>query len=54
MSFGQILLIFLLIALNAFFVGVEFAVVTSRKTRLDLIANANSRAVRLVSRLAGR
>jgi CBS domain containing-hemolysin-like protein len=48
MSLGQILLIFLLIALNGFFVGVEFAVVAGRKTRLDLIAGADSRSARLV------
>lgn len=48
MSFGQIFLIFVLIALNAFFVGVEFAVVTSRRSRLDLIAGPDSRQANLV------
>ncbi len=48
MSFGQILLIFVLISLNAFFVGVEFAVVASRLTRLELIAPENSRGAVLV------
>ena len=44
----NILLIFLLIALNAFFVGVEFAVVTARRARLDLLADEEHRAARLV------
>lgn len=48
MSFFQILFIFTLIALNAFFVGVEFAAVTSRLTRLDLIADPRSRSARIV------
>lgn len=50
MSFGQVALIFVLIALNGFFVGVEFAIVASRRTRLDLMADADSRAARLVRR----
>jgi CBS domain containing-hemolysin-like protein len=50
MSFGQVAFIFLLIALNGFFVGVEFAVVASRRTRLDLMADADTRAARLVRR----
>ena len=37
MSPGNLLAILLLIALNAFFVGVEFAAVTSRRSRLDLL-----------------
>jgi len=37
MSPGSLLAILLLIALNAFFVGVEFAAVTSRRARLDLL-----------------
>jgi CBS domain containing-hemolysin-like protein len=44
----QILLIFLLIAVNAFFVGVEFSAVASRRARLDLIAEPESRSVKLV------
>jgi putative hemolysin len=44
----NILLILLLIALNAFFVSVEFAVVTARRARLDLLADENHRAARLV------
>ncbi len=46
----NILLILLLIGLNAFFVSVEFAVVTSRRARLDLVADENHRAGRLVRR----
>ncbi len=44
----NILFILLLIALNAFFVGVEFAVVTARRARLDLLADEQHRAARLV------
>lgn len=48
MSFGQILLIIVLIFLNAFFVSVEFAVVASRRTRLDLLAKPDTRGAMLV------
>lgn len=48
MSFSQIFIIALLIGLNAFFVGVEFAVVASRRARLDLLAAPDSWAARLV------
>lgn len=48
MSFGQIVLIIVLISLNAFFVAVEFSVVTSRRSRLDLLAGSNQRAANLV------
>lgn len=48
MSFGQFLFIFLLIGLNAFFVGVEFAVVASRRSRLDLLASPENGAAKLV------
>lgn len=48
MSFGQFLFIFVLIGLNAFFVGVEFAVVASRRSRLDLLAAPDNGAARLV------
>jgi CBS domain containing-hemolysin-like protein len=48
MTFGNILLIASLIGLNAFFVSVEFSAVSSRRTRLDLQASANSRSVNLV------
>ncbi len=48
MTFTQLVLIFLLIGLNAFFVGVEFSVVASRRSRLDLLARPDSPAVKLV------
>ncbi len=48
MSLGQILLIVVLISLNAFFVGVEFSVVASRRTRLDLMTGSDDRAGQLV------
>jgi putative hemolysin len=44
----NIVIIFLLIGLNAFFVSVEFAVVTARRARLDLLADEQHRAARLV------
>jgi CBS domain containing-hemolysin-like protein len=50
MSFGQILFILVLIALNAFFVAVEFAAVASRRSRLDLIAGTDNRAGAMVRR----
>lgn len=50
MSIFQVGLIFLLIALNAFFVGVEFAVVASRRSRLDLLASPEHPALHLVHR----
>lgn len=48
MTFGHILLLLVLIGLNAFFVSVEFAAVTSRRARLDILYDANSRAARMV------
>ncbi len=42
------LLILLLIALNAFFVSVEFAAVTARKARLELLAEDGNSAARIV------
>ena len=48
MSLGQILLILTLIATNAFFVSVEFAVVASRRSRLDLLAGMDSLGANLV------
>jgi putative hemolysin len=44
----NILLIFILIALNAFFVATEFSVVTSRKTRVRLLAEGENPAARQV------
>ncbi len=48
MIFLNIVIILLLIGLNAFFVSVEFAVVTARRARLDLLADEQHRAARLV------
>ena len=48
MTFANILLILLLVALNGFFVAVEFAAVASRRARLDTLALAESRALRTV------
>lgn len=42
MLFWNFILIFLLIALNGFFVSVEFAAVASRKTRIELLDKTNS------------
>ncbi|HZU86990.1 MAG TPA: hemolysin family protein [Anaerolineaceae bacterium] len=48
MNFIDFLFIFVLIALNAFFVAVEFAAVSSRRARLDILENADSSAARIV------
>lgn len=48
MNFLQIILLILLIGFNAFFVAFEYAVVTARRSRLELLADSNSRAARLV------
>lgn len=48
MIFGNILLIFLLIGLNAFFTGAEFAAVSSRRARLDVLVGEDSPAARIV------
>jgi putative hemolysin len=49
MNLGNILAILVLLTLNAFFVGVEFAAVTSRRSRLDLlVGDHETRAARLV------
>lgn len=48
MNLANILLILVLIALNAFFVGVEFAAVTSRRARLDIQNDEHSRAAEIV------
>ncbi len=42
------LLILLLIALNAFFVSVEFAAVTSRRARIELLAEEGNAAAKIV------
>jgi putative hemolysin len=48
MTLFNIFLILLLVALNAFFVSVEFAAIASRRSRLDLMAGADSQAARIV------
>lgn len=48
MSFGQILFILFLISLNAFFVGVEFAIIAGRRSRLDLLVTADNHAAQIV------
>jgi len=48
MTLANIFFLLLLVALNGFFTAFEFAVVTSRRARLDLIANPNSRGARLL------
>ena len=41
-------LIFLLIALNAFFTSVEFASVAARKTRIELMAEEGNASAKIV------
>jgi len=48
MSLANILLIIVLVALNGFFVAIEFSAVSTRRARLDLIANPDSRSSRIV------
>lgn len=48
MTIADIFLIFLLIALNGFFVSVEFAAVATRRARLETLPEANGRAGTLV------
>jgi putative hemolysin len=48
MSFTQFIFIIILIGLNAFFVMVEFAVVASRRSRLELLAQPGSRGAKLI------
>jgi CBS domain containing-hemolysin-like protein len=48
MNSGKILLFFLLIAFNGFFVGMEFALVGSRRVRLEGMDDPNRRALRLL------
>ena len=49
MIIWDILLIFTLIALNGFFVGVEFAAVTSRRARIDSLVREGNRGAKIVS-----
>lgn len=48
MLFWNILLVLLLVALNAFFVSVEFAAVTSRRSRIEMLAGSGNRAAKIV------
>ncbi len=48
MVFWNILLIFILVALNGFFVSVEFAAVSSRRSRIDLLSESEGGAARIV------
>ncbi len=50
MSLADILLITALVALNAFFVAVEFAVAASRRARLDVEVDTQSRGAALLRR----
>src|SRR3979409_2660867 len=45
-----LLIVVLLVAANGFFVATEFALVSSRSTRIDQLAAAGNRAARLVQR----
>jgi len=45
-----LLIVVLLVATNGFFVATEFALVSSRSTRIDQLAAAGSRAARMVQR----
>jgi CBS domain containing-hemolysin-like protein len=47
---GQIVIIAILLLLNGYFVGVEFALVRSRRTRLEAMARAGDRLARLALR----
>ncbi len=48
MVIWNILIIFLLIALNGFFVSVEFSAVASRRSRIEILAEEGNRAARVV------
>jgi CBS domain containing-hemolysin-like protein len=48
MIFWNVLLVFVLIGLNGFFVGVEIAAIASRRARLDLLADVESGAAQQV------
>ncbi|MCU0484973.1 MAG: hemolysin family protein [Anaerolineales bacterium] len=50
MLFWNFVIILILITLNAFFVSVEFAVVTSRKSRIELLAEQGNQAAQIVKR----
>jgi len=46
--FWSFLLILILVALNGFFVSVEFAAVTSRRARIDLLADSGNYSAKIV------
>ena len=46
--FWSFLLILLLVLLNGFFVSVEFAAVTSRRARIDLLAESGNLSANIV------
>lgn len=48
MIIGNLILILILVALNAFFASTEFAAVASRRARLELIAEEGSRSAEIV------
>jgi CBS domain containing-hemolysin-like protein len=48
MLFWNILFVLLLVGLNAFFVSVEFAAVTSRRSRIELLAKSGNVAAKIV------
>jgi CBS domain containing-hemolysin-like protein len=48
MNIGNVLLIFLLIALNAFFVMVEYGIIASRRARLDILVEGDNPSARIV------
>lgn len=50
-STNGVLVIFLLLAINAFFVAAEFALVKARVFRIDLMADSGSRAAKLTQRI---
>jgi CBS domain containing-hemolysin-like protein len=49
---GRLLAIILLVLLNAFFVGAEFALVRSRRTRLEAMVRSGDRLARFAVRAA--
>jgi CBS domain containing-hemolysin-like protein len=50
MTFLNVLFIFFLVALNSFFVVVEFAVIASRRTRIEKLVQDGNRAAKIVKR----
>ena len=50
MLFWNFITILILITLNAFFVSVEFAVITSRKTKIEVLAEQGNQAAQIVKR----